>query len=292
MKSKNSGFKWIIWIMIFVAIAAFVRFKIRSPREISGDEIDVKLGDISTYYSFSGSIEAKNRQTIFAEQAIQIKEFKVAAGDMIEKDDVIYETNRGVKVKSAIDGEILEIYVDEDEQLMPGSKIIEIVDYKDLQLRVKVDEYDLKSITKDIKANITIHALNKDFDGIVTDIGKEGTFMNGVTFFNTTISIVNEGDILVGMSAEAKVLNESANNVAILPMTAIKFKNDNSPYVNVKKEGLVEMIDIELGITDGVNAEIKSGVSASDKVFLPKKVTNAFGPPEGMGRSNRSGGGN
>lgn len=292
MKPKNNGFKWIIGLIIVVVIAGFVLRKIRSPREIVGDEIEVKSGDISTYYSFSGSIEAKNRQTIFAEQAIQIKEFKVQVGDMVEKDDVIYETNRGVEVKSEIDGEVLEIFVDEDEQLMPGSKIIEIVDYKDLQLRVKVDEYDLKSITKDIKANITIHALNKDFEGIVTDIAKEGTFMNGVTFFNTTISIVNEGDILVGMSAEAKVLNESANDVAILPMTAIKFKDDNSPYVNVKKEGLIEIVDIELGITDGINVEIKSGVSTSDKVFIPKKVTNAFGPPEGMGRSNRSGGDN
>lgn len=292
MKPKNNGYKWIIGLIIVVVIAGFVLRKIRSPREIVGDEIEVKSGDISTYYSFSGSIEAKNRQTVFAEQAIQIKEFKVQVGDMVEKDDVIYKTNRGVEVKSEIDGEVLQIFVDEDEQLMPGSKIIEIVDYKDLQLRVKVDEYDLKSITKDIKANITIHALNKDFEGTVTDIAKEGIFMNGVTFFNTTISIENEGDILVGMSAEAKVLNESANDVAILPMTAIKFKDDNSPYVNVKKEGVIEIVDVELGITDGVNVEIKSGVISQDKVFVPKKATSAFGPPEGVRRSNRSGGDN
>jgi len=292
MKSKNGKFKWILTIVIIIAIVAFIMLKVRSPREIAGDEIDVKTGDISTYYSFSGSIEAKNRQTLFADQAIQIKEFNVQVGDIVEKDDVIYKTSRGVEIKSEIDGEILQIFVDEDEQLMPGTKIIEIVDYKDLQLIVKVDEYDLKSITKDLKASITIHALKKDFEGIVTDIAKEGIFMNGVTFFNTTISIENEGDILVGMSAEAKVLNESVKDVAILPMTAVRFKDDNSPYVNIKKEGLIEVVDVELGITDGVNVEIKSGINPEDKVFVPKKVTNAFGPPEGMGRSNRSGGGN
>lgn len=289
MKPKRKGTKWILGILIVVAIGIFVLVRSRSPRAIAGDEIEVKKGDISTYYSFSGSIEAKNRQIIFAEQAIQIKEFKVQVGDMVKKDDVIYKTNRNVEVKANIDGEVLEIFVEEDEQLMPGAKIIEIVDYKDLQLRVKVDEYDLKSINKDTLANITIHALNKDFDGIVTDIAKEGIFMNGVTFFNTTISIVNEGDILVGMSAEAKVLNESAKDVSILPMTAIKFRDDNSPYVNVKKEGLIETVDIELGITDGVNVEIKSGVSFSDKVFVPKRITNSFGPPEGV-RQMRSGG--
>lgn len=174
---------------------------------------------------------------------------------------------------------------------MPGTKIIEIVDYKDLQLKAKVDEYDLKAIKKDVTANITIHALNKDFDGIVTDVAKEGINMNGVTFFNATISIVNEGDILVGMSAEAKVLNQSARNVAVLPMTAIKFRDDNSPYVNVKKDGVIEDINIELGITDGVNVEIKSGVKSSDKIFVPKKAASSFGPPEGV-REMRSGGDN
>ncbi|MDR7855102.1 efflux RND transporter periplasmic adaptor subunit [Tissierella sp.] len=292
MKARKNGFKWILGILVVMAIAAFVLGRIRSPKEIAGDEIEVKSGDVSTYYSFAGSIEAKNRQTIFAEQAIQIKEFKVQTGDMVKKDDVIYETNRGVEVKSEIDGEILDIFVEEDEQLMPGAKIIEIVDYKDLQLRVKVDEYDLKSIEKDIKASITIHALSKDFEGIVTDIAKEGIFMNGVTFFNTTISIENEGDILVGMSAEAKVLNESAEAVAILPMTAINFRDDNSPYVNVKKEGLIETVDVELGITDGINVEIKSGVNISDKVFVPKKANHNFGPPEGVRNSRNSGGDN
>lgn len=289
MKSGKNGFKWVLGFLVVIAIVAFVVGRVRSPKEIVGDEIEVKSGDVSTYYSFSGSIEVKNRQTVFADQAIQVKEFNVQVGDMVKKDDVIYETNRGVEVKSEIDGEILDIFVEEDEQLMPGAKVIEIADYKDLQLRVKVDEYDLKSINKDTLANITIHALNKDFDGIVTDIAKEGIFMNGVTFFNTTISIVNEGDILVGMSAEAKVLNESAKDVSILPMTAIKFRDDNSPYVNVKKEGLIEIVDIELGITDGVNVEIKSGVSFSDKVFVPKRITNSFGPPEGV-RQMRSGG--
>lgn len=287
---KNKGIKWTLGIIVVILLVVFTLRKIKMPRQVLGDDVEVKKGDISTYYSFSGSIEAKNRQTIFAEQAIQIKEFKVQPGDMVKKEDILYKTNRGVNVKSEIDGEVLDIFVEEDEQLIPGAKIIEIVDYKDLQLKVKVDEYDLKAIKKDTTANVTIHALNKDFQGIVTDIAKEGIFMNGVTFFNTTISIENEGDILVGMSAEAKVLNGSAKGVAILPMTAINFRDDNSPYVNIREDREIEDVDIELGITDGVNVEIKSGVNVGENVFVPKKITNNFGPPEGVRRSNNSGG--
>lgn len=206
MKQKNKGIKWILGIVVLISIGTLAFTRVRASKEVVGEEMEAKKGNISTYYSFSGSIEAKNRQTIFADGAMQIKEFKVKPGDMVKKDDILYKTNRGVNVKSEIDGEILDIFVEEDEQLMPGTKIIEIVDYKDLQLKVKVDEYDLKAIKKGIVANVTIHAINKDFQGTVTDVAKEGTNMNGVTFFNTTISIENQGDILVGMSAEAKVL--------------------------------------------------------------------------------------
>lgn len=282
MKRKNTGMKWIIAIVIIGAIAAVMIPRLRKVKDVAGDEVEVKTASIKTYYSFSGSIEAKNRQTVFADQPIQISELKVKAGDIVEKDDVLYKTNRGVNIKSEIDGEVLEIYVEEDEQIAPGTKIMEVVDYKDLQLKVKVDEYDLKSIKTDQVANVTIHALNKDFEGTITDIAKEGIYMNGVTFFNTTISIENQGDILVGMSAEAKVLNQTSDNAPILPMTAIKFKEDNTPYVNTKVDGILNEVELEIGITDGINAEIKSGLSVGDKIFVAKSNMVRFGPPEGM----------
>lgn len=288
MKKKNTGMKWIIPILIIGIIAAVMIPRFTKEKDIAGDELEVKSGSIETYYSFSGSIEAKNRQTVFADQPIQISKFMVNVGDMVEIDDLLYKTSRGVEIKSEINGEVLDIYVDEDEQIAPGTKVIEVVDYKELELKVKVDEYDLKSIKIDQAANVTIHALNKDFQGTITDISKEGIYVNGVTFFNTTISIENEGDILVGMSAEAKVLNQTSDNSPILPMTAIKFREDNTPYVNTKVEGIVNEVEVEIGITDGINAEILSGLSIGDKIFVPKSNMVRFGPPEGM----RTNGGN
>lgn len=281
MGQKNKWLKLMLVIVVIGAAGAFFLPKIGAPKEVELDELEVKSGDISTYYSFSGSIEAKNRQIIFADQAVQIKEFNVEIGDIVQKDDILYKTNRGVDVKSKIDGEILNIFVQEDEQLMPGAKIIEIVDYKDLQLKVKVDEYDLKTIEKDAPVNITIHALNKDFEGMVTDVAKEGVNMNGVTFFSTNISIENPGEILVGMSAESKILNESATNTNILPITAVNLRDDNSPYVKIKHDGVTEDKDVELGITDGINIEIKSGLEPGDKVYIPKEEGNKFVSPRG-----------
>ena len=56
MMQKSKGFKWLLIIVVVAAMGIYFLPKIGSPKEVSGDEIEVKSGDISTYYSFSGSI--------------------------------------------------------------------------------------------------------------------------------------------------------------------------------------------------------------------------------------------
>ena len=280
MKKKNV-MKWIVGIIVLTLIGFFV-FKITKEDEVKGEEIEVEEGDISTYYNFSGSISASNRSVLFAELPLQIKEFLFEEGEEVKEGDVIYKTSTGEQVKSDIDGEVYKIEVEEDAQISPGTKIMEIVDYNDLELKVNVDEYDLKSIRKGTEVEITINALDKILKGEVIAIAKQGEYINGITLFETTISLESSEEIRVGMSAEARVLNEESKATAILPMRAIKFKEDNTPYVKIKIEEKVEDKEIEIGITDGVNAEVKSGVKIGDKVFIPRSMQSNFGPPEGV----------
>lgn len=293
-KVKKRSKKWIIWTVVILGVVMLAGFKLRAPRQLQGNEIEAKTGDITTYYSFSGSIEAKNRQKVFAEQAMQIKEFNVSVGENVKKDDVLFVTNFGQKIKAKIDGEILDIFVEEGQQVMPGTNVIEIVNYSDLELKVKVDEYDLPAIKNESLANVTIHALSKDIEGRVSDVSKEGVYMNGVTLFTSIISIENDGDILVGMSAEAKVLDESVKGVVTLPMSVIQFDEDNNPFVYIKEENTLNKVQLTLGITDGVHVEVKSGIAAGQKAFVPKDETRSFGPPPMAGRmsSGGSSGGN
>ncbi|MCQ4924399.1 hypothetical protein NE686_14955 [Tissierella carlieri] len=61
MRQKSKGFKWLLIIVVVAAIGVYFLPQIGPPKEVAGDEIEVKSEDISTYYSFSGSIEAKDR---------------------------------------------------------------------------------------------------------------------------------------------------------------------------------------------------------------------------------------
>lgn len=283
--NKKNAWKWIVALVV-VALAAFAIFRLTQTEEVKGEEIEVKKGDISTYYNFSGSIEAKNKSVLYAELPLQINEFLVKKGDTVKKGGEVYKDNLGQKVKADIDGEVSKIEVEKDAQLTPGTEIMEIVNYSELELKVKVDEYDLNSIKVGTPVEVTVNALDKTFKGEIVDIERQGVYMDGVTFFDTIISVKNEEGIRVGMSAEAKVLDQESKETKVLPMTAILFRSDNKPYVKIKNEKSIEEQDIEIGVTDGVSVEIKSGLEIGDKVFIPTVEQSNFGPPEGVGDPN------
>ncbi len=280
--AKKSSKKWgkriFVTILILAIVGAAAFFALR-PKGVTADVISPVKGSIATYYTFSGSIEAKNREIVFADQALQIKEWLVKEGDQVKIDQIIYKPKNGSEKKAKIGGEVLKIYADVDKQVLPGEKLIEIVDYSNYILKVKVDEYDFSALKPGKKAQVKLNSLDKDVTGTVDEVSKEGIYMNGVTYFEATLSIPANNQIRVGMSAEARILNQEAKDVMNLPIETILFDATNKPYVNLLKDAIIQRVDIVLGITDGVNVEVKSGLSLNDKVIIKKANTlQNFGP--------------
>lgn len=270
---KNGNKKIIIGSIIGLLALASLITLYAMPKKTSYTEVKTTTGNLTTNYSFSGSIEAKNRQTVFADKTMQIKAIKVQEGGEVSTDTVLMTTVMGGEIKSKVAGEVSSIYAEENAQLMPGTKLLDIVDYSDLQLKVQVDEYDLSAVSKDKDATVTIHSFNKDVSGKIAAVSREGEYANGVTTFTATISLANDSNLRVGMSAEAKVVNQSVTNVVLLPMSAIQFDANNNPYVLIKdSNNAPKPVGITLGINDGVHAEIISGVTANDTVLVPPIV--------------------
>ncbi|KPU44790.1 multidrug resistance protein MdtA [Oxobacter pfennigii] len=276
MKKRRTITGVIIWSVLGLLTAAFVLNRIFMPRSTLYTEIKASTGGLETYYSFPGSIEVKNKETVLSDRNMQIKSIKVKEGDRVSENTVLLTATMGADIKSKIAGEITSIYVQENSQLMAGSKLIDIVDYSDLQLVIQVDEYDLAAISKDKETTVTIHALNRDVTGIITDISKEGEYLNGVANFTALISLPAENDLRVGMSAEAKVLNKKVSNAILLPISSIQFDADNNPYVLLKDmDNNPKKTSVNIGMNDGVQAEIKSGISENDTILLPYQTKMA-----------------
>ena len=281
MKTKRKGKKAVITVLVLLLIAAAVFAAIKLRPQSSGYTEEVaKSGDITTYYSFSGSIEAKDRSLTAAPGAMQIRNVYFVEGDRVEKDDVIVRTKQGQKIKAKISGQLSDLFVEEEDTLMMGDPIFEIVDYDNLQVAIKVDEYDIGTIALGKKVTVIVAALDKEISGTITDISKEATTLNDISYFTATVALEPDPTLLLGLSTEVRMINKSVSDVTTLSMKALQFDNENKPFIyRYDAQGEVIEQPLTLGINDGTSVEITSGISAGDTVLIPVSTdVNPFMP--------------
>lgn len=278
----------IILIVILLGIIAALLLRKTS---VSYENAQAKAGDITTYYSFSGNIDTKNRQTVLAGKIMQISEISVTKGQSVEKDALLLKSTAGDQIKAKISGEIVSIDVQENEQVMAGTKLMELVDYHHLEVAVKVDEYDIAALKTGQQATVKIGAGNKELQGKIDSISREGQIADGVTYFMATIVLPEDSSIRIGMTAEVKLIRDQAKGVVTLPMVAIQFDENNKPYILKGNETEQPVkTEITLGINDGTTVEIQSGVTAGETVLYHQ---TALTENTGFLRdSDNSGGGN
>ena len=292
-KRKSRIGKWIITGIIAVGIIGIISAYIMRPIPSAYESAVAKTSDIKTYYSFSGNVESKNRQTVAAEKVMQVSSIKVKEGDRVNEGTVLLETTTGDTITSKISGEVANLNIEENAQVMTGIKLMEIVDYNHLEIAVKVDEYDISALEKGKEATVKIGALDKEFKGSISSMSKEGQVSNGVTFFTATIDLEQDESIKIGMSAEVSILSNTATGVVTLPMTAVQFDDNNKAYIYKKGERETYIrSEIATGINDGSSVEVKSGVTNGETVFYskPAATANRGFPRPGMDRNQKAGG--
>jgi len=284
-RKKNKNRKW-IFILAGAAIVLFAGSRLLAPKPVVYDTVEAETGDVITWYSFAGNIEANNREIVLSDSPFTVGEIFVTEGELVEAGTVLLESAAGDDPEAGIAGEVAEILVKENETVSPGTKLMSIVDYSDLEVSVKVDEFELGAVTAGKDVTVRVNALDKEFSGTVESLSKEGTVLNGVTYFMAVVQLDYDESLKVGMSAEVTLLKDEVKGAVTLPMSAIQFNEDNTPYVlKMGSEGIAEKSAITTGIHDGTVVEITEGVDAGESILLGKIAeTGGFGFGGGMGR--------
>jgi HlyD family secretion protein len=109
------------------------------------------------------------------------------------------------------------------------------------------------------------------FDAVLEHISPKGVEENGAIQFEIKADVLLRDDqfIRAGYSANADIVLARVDSVLAVPESVIQFENDTA-FVEVETETQVfEKREIELGLSDGINIEIKSGISDKDKIKVP-----------------------
>lgn len=294
-KKRSKKKKWITFSVISIVVIGIAIAVLMQPKTTAYDSTTAKSGDITTYYSFSGNVETKNRQTVMSEKLMQISTIHFKEGDPVKEGDVLIVTSTDDEITSKIDGIVTKVNVEENAQVMAGVRLLEIVDNNNLKINVKVDEYDISALTVGKETTVKIGAINKEITGEVKSMSEEGQTVNGVTYFTATIDLDKDSSVKIGMSAEVKLMRENVIGVVTLPMTTIQFDENNNPYVLKSDEkGNPVKTEISTGVNDGTTVEIRSGVANGETILYTKADTSTVGMGFGGGinRNTSTGGDN
>lgn len=218
----------------------------------------------------------------------QAREEKSAAIDALEVvRDGVSKSNASASstlIRSTISGIILDIPVKVGNSVIlsntfnDGTTIASVANMNDLIFKGNIDETEVGQLHAGMPMKITIGALqNLKFDASLEYISPKATENNGANQFEIKAAVtVAEGNkIRSGYSANAEIELSGAHKVLTVPESAIEFSgNDTYVYV-VKGEGDNKTYDrrkVVTGLSDGIKIEIKSGITAKDKVRGPQIV--------------------
>jgi HlyD family secretion protein len=147
----------------------------------------------------------------------------------------------------------------------PGTELMKIARLQDLLFKGVVDEIDVGRLEEGMKAKITVGAIpDEEVYGIIDIIAPKARNKEGATVFDIEIIVTEKGNkpLRVGYSATADIIINERNDVLVIPEGAVKFEEEKT-YVYLANG---EKRDVEIGLSDGLNIEVVSGLKEGDEI--------------------------
>ena len=194
----------IIIISIVLAILCYLYFKDDTSEEYSNYyNYSSNSGNNTTDTTFTvtSSVLSALEEEIPLRTGYYFKEMLVEDNVVIKKGTKIIKYTNGKYLTAPYDLVITSVNLPESKKICNSTHNITVSAYNVLKAEFRVSESKMDSvyIGKDVK--VKIPALNKEVDGIITDITSTAT--NGR--FTATIEFDNDGDIKLGMTINITV---------------------------------------------------------------------------------------
>ena len=220
----------------------------------------------------------------------QAKEEKTSAIDALQvvRDGVSQSNAKASStlIRSTISGVILDIPVKVGNMVIlsnnfnDGTTVASVANMNDLIFRGNIDETEVGQLVNGMNMKITIGALQDlKFDANLEYISPKAVESNGANQFEikAAVELAEGGKIRSGYSANAEIVLAAASKVLSVPESAIEFSGDSTFVYVIKGEGknkTYERTQVTTGLSDGVNIEIKKGLTTKDKVRGPEIITD------------------
>jgi HlyD family secretion protein len=181
-------------------------------------------------------------------------------------------------------GTVTDLKIQPGDQVTPGMQAVRIDDLSRLLVDVQIPEVDINRIRTGQQARLTFDGiLNKEYNGIVTGVGRVGNAVQGAVNFTVTIELTDADELVrPGMTAAVNIIVEQLENVLTVPNRAVRLL-DGERVVYLLVNGPPQATKVTIGaIADTHSEVIGGGVKEGDTVILNPPSTFFSGGPAGF----------
>ena len=194
----------------------------------------------------------------------QLEAFEAFVGE----DGCLYADGTGI---------VTQVSYEAGDRLRNTGTMVSYATPADMTISVDVTQEDIVDLKVGDKVDITFTAYeDTSYEGSIQSINTTATSTESNTV-SYTVVIAVEGDtsqLYGGMTADIIFVTEQKDDVLFISKKAI-VKENNKTYVYYKNLlGQMELKEVEVGIDNGVDIEILSGLEEGDTIYLASRVSS------------------
>ena len=307
---------------VVVIVVGFGIWKNKSSSKIKYKEYEVTRGNLRTTILATGTVQPENRLEIKAPVAGRIDTVLSQEGDHVKKGQVLAwmsstdraalldaarargpeelqrweELYKAMPIIAPLPGTIILRNVEPGQTITGTDAIFAMSDR--LTVKAQVDETDIANIKLHQKAEIILDAYpGKSISAVVDQIAFEAKTVNNVTTYVIDVLPAKPPEYLrSGMTANVKFEQKERENVVLVASEALTV-SDGKTKALVKVDGdKPEEREIQVGLSDGKQTEVVSGLDAGEivmraEVKVDKPGASPFSPFGGRKGPGAGGGG-
>lgn len=181
-------------------------------------------------------------------------------------------------IRSTIGGLVLDVPIKVGNSVIQsntfndGTTIASVANMKDMIFIGNVDETEVGRIREGMQMTLTIGALQDvKLKAQLEYISPKAVESSGANQFEIKAATETRDDVFIraGYSANAEIVLAAADSVLSIPENTVEFKNDSAYVQILRQEKPVQEFEsryVELGLSDGINIEVKNGLSEGDRL--------------------------
>lgn len=188
-------------------------------------------------------------------------------------------------IVAPMDGTVVAVVTEEGQTVNANQSaptIIKLAQLDTMTVKAEISEADVPKVKTgqkayfsilgepDVRYNTVLRSIEPAPTSILSDTAASSSSTEAV-YYNGLLDIENpDGKLRISMTAQVSIVLEAANDVLIIPATALGEKDKDGDYsVRVEDEqGSLSQCKIKTGISNNINIEVLDGLSAGEKVVI------------------------